>query len=199
MWRRKTGSKFDSQNYANFDAVRAAFIDSAEGSLPLVCVYEKDDLQFAHSLFQHMVQTNMSTAPYATAQFQQNGEAPGPPSAIKAETAAPIKEATPTGGVGGQPPSGTIPGPNFSPPLMNANGAVEQQQTMVSIELKYFPSLSVPCQYHKIATPESCDFIAYCHGVHFIELPAAFETLPTINKSSSRYLLFFKAFLSCFC
>jgi len=95
-------------------------------------VCEKDDLRFAHSLFQHMVQTNMSTAPYATAQFQQNGEAPGPPTAIKVETAAPIKEATPTGGGGGQPPSGPVSGPNFSPPLLNANGAVEQQ-TMVSI------------------------------------------------------------------
>lgn len=94
-----------------------------------------------------MVQTNMSTAPYATAQFQQNGEAPGPPSAIKVDTAAPIKEATPTGGVAGQPPSGTIPGPNFSPPLMNANGAVEQQQTMVSITKSLSLCLCPPCQY----------------------------------------------------
>ncbi|XP_065348100.1 RNA binding protein fox-1 homolog 2 isoform X9 [Cloeon dipterum] len=98
----------------------------------------------------HMVQTNMSTAPYATAQFQQNGEAPGPPTTIKVDTTVPSKDAstTPTGGGGGggvQLSSGQVSGPNFSPPLLNANGTVEQQ-TMAQSTLHELPSGGVSFQ-----------------------------------------------------
>ncbi|XP_065348092.1 RNA binding protein fox-1 homolog 3 isoform X3 [Cloeon dipterum] len=97
-----------------------------------------------------MVQTNMSTAPYATAQFQQNGEAPGPPTTIKVDTTVPSKDAstTPTGGGGGggvQLSSGQVSGPNFSPPLLNANGTVEQQ-TMAQSTLHELPSGGVSFQ-----------------------------------------------------
>ncbi|XP_059480458.1 RNA binding protein fox-1 homolog 2 isoform X7 [Neocloeon triangulifer] len=94
-----------------------------------------------------MVQTNMSTAPYATAQFQQNGEAPGPPAAIKVDTAVASKDpsTTPTGVAGGQPTSGQVTGPTYSPPLLTANGVVEQQ-TMAPSTLHELPSGGVNFQ-----------------------------------------------------
>lgn len=67
--------------------------------------------------FQHMVQTSMSAAPYS-AQFQQNGEAPGPPP-LKVES-TPTKDGPPT------------VGPPFSPPTVTTNGLEQQTVSIVS-------------------------------------------------------------------
>lgn len=68
-------------------------------------------------VFQHMVQTSMSAAPYS-AQFQQNGEAPGPPP-LKVES-TPTKDGPPT------------VGPPFSPPTVTTNGVEQQTVSIVS-------------------------------------------------------------------